>query len=169
MSDQTAPQRLSVPRWQPTPSLQITPEQRATLHRVADQLIPANDENPAGSQAEGYDLWLDRCIAARRDATDELVSTLDSLGNCADLDGALRDLHVMDPNGAFHLVSSIVAGAYLAGPDVRERIGYPGQFRDVARFDEAANELADGILDPVIERGYIYTPTETEPASTGGS
>jgi len=45
---------------------------------------------------------------------------------------------------------------------VRARIGYPGQRRDPARFEEAVDQLSDGILDPVIARGPIYTPDGTE-------
>jgi len=38
-------------------------------------------------------------------------------------------------------------------------IGYPGQQRDPAPVDEAANEI-DGLIDPVIERGPIYVPAD---------
>ena len=61
------------------------------------------------------------------------------------------------PKWRFHLISSIVAGAYLAGDHIRQLVGYPGQFRQPAKVDDAANELADGILDPVLAaRGDIY-------------
>jgi hypothetical protein len=150
------PQRLSVPRRVTTPPKELSQAQRATLHRVADQLVPAADGNPSATQAPGFDGWLDRCIAARRDAIDLLLSTLDQLAGADDLDRALRGLHADDAEGRFHLISSIVAGAYLAGDHIRRLIGYPGQFRQPARVDEAAEELADGILDPVLERGHIY-------------
>ena len=156
MSD--PPQRLSVPRRVTTPPKDLSPAQRATLHRVADQLVPAAGDNPPATQAPGFDQWLDRCIAARRDAVDLLLTTLDRLGGAegAGLDQALRQLHADDAEGRFHLISSIVAGAYLAGDHIRRLVGYPGQFRQPASFDDAANELADGILDPVLERGHIY-------------
>jgi hypothetical protein len=157
-----APERLSVPKWAPTPTTSLTSAQRDTLHRVANQLIPAAGDNPAGSDAPGYDRWLDRCIAARRDAVDLLVTTLDQLGHEDDLDQALRRLHADDSEGRFHLVSSIVAGAYLAGDEIRRLIGYPGQFREAAKIDDAANDLADGILEPVLKRGYIYVSAAGE-------
>jgi hypothetical protein len=156
------PQRLSVPPRVTTPPRELSPAQRATLHRVADQLVPAAGANPSATQAPGFDGWLDRCIAARRDAIDLLLSTLDRLAGAGDLDQALRALHADDAEGRFHLISSIVAGAYLAGGDIRRLIGYPGQFRQPARVDEAAEELADGILDPVLERGHIYTSAAGE-------
>lgn len=48
-----------------------------------------------------------------------------------------------------------------ARPAVRARIGYPGQRRDPARLEEAADQISDGILDPVLARGPIYTPDAT--------
>jgi hypothetical protein len=158
------PQRLSVPRRVTTPPRELSQAQRATLHRVADQLVPAAGGNPAATQAPDFDAWLDRCIAARRDGIDLLLCTLDELAGAegADLDQALRQMHADDVAGRFHLISSIVAGAYLAGDHIRRLIGYPGQFRQPARVDEAANELADGILDPVLERGHIYTSAAGE-------
>jgi len=56
----------------------------------------------------------------------------------------------------------VIAGAWLLIPAVRERIGYPGQRRDPARLEEAADQISDGILDPVIARGPIYTSDRTD-------
>jgi hypothetical protein len=153
-----APERLSVPRRVTPSSGELSPDQRTTLHRVADQLVPAAGDNPSATRAPQFDQWLDRCIAARHDATDLLRTTLDRLAGIEgdDLDRALRQLHAGDAEGRFHLLSSVVAGAYLATGEVRHLIGYPGQRREPASFDEAANDLADGILDPVLERGSIY-------------
>jgi hypothetical protein len=154
-----ATQRLSVPRWRKTSPKDLSAPQRSTLHKIADQLVPAVGDNPSATHAPDYDQWLDRCIAARRDAIDLLLSTLDQLADAdgTELDWALRQLHADDSEGRFHLISSIVAGAYLAGDHIRQLVGYPGQFRQPAKVDDAANELADGILDPVLERGHIYT------------
>jgi hypothetical protein len=154
----TVQERLSVPRWRRTPPTDLSATQRNTLHRVADQLVPAAGDNPSATHAPDYDQWLDRCIAAHREAIDLLRTTLDQLADAdgAELDRALRQLHADDREGRFHLISSIVAGAYLAGDHIRQLVGYPGQARQPAKIDDAANELADGILDPVLERGHIY-------------
>jgi hypothetical protein len=45
-------------------------------------------------------------------------------------------------------------------PAVRERIGYPGQGGARARLEEAAEQISDGILDPVLARGPVYTPAD---------
>ena len=47
-------------------------------------------------------------------------------------------------------------------PQIMELIGYPGQHRDAAGLEDAANELDTGILDPVLERGYIYVSAAGE-------
>jgi hypothetical protein len=72
----------------------------------------------------------------------------------------LRALHADQPR-QFQALSAVVAGAWLLVPAVRARIGYPGQRRDPARLEEAADQISDGILDPVLARGPIYTPDAT--------
>jgi hypothetical protein len=161
---EAGPMQLSVPRRLTAAAVAPSAAQRATLRQVADLLIPASGENPVATDAPDYDQWLDRCLAARADATSLLLDTLDQLAGLDDaaLDSALRQLHAGDGEGRFHLLSSIVAGAYLAGDPIRALIGYPGQGREPARVDEAADELAEGILDPVLERGHIYVPTRDD-------
>jgi hypothetical protein len=161
VSAAAAPQRLSVPRWRKTSPKNLSAAQRSTLHKIADQLVPAAGDNPLATHAPDFDQWLDRYIAARRDAIDLLLSTLDQLADAdgTELDRALRQLHAGDSEGRFHLISSIVAGAYLAGDHIRQLVGYPGQLRQPAKVDDAANELAGGILDPVLEPrqgGRVY-------------
>lgn len=155
--------RLSVPRHVSEPPGELTPDLLTTLLAVGDLLVPAVDQNPAASAAPGYDLWLRRSIAARAEEFDLLVQTLDGLAPAdAGLETRLRALHASgsEEDGRFHLVSSIVVGAYLMVPEVKELIGYPGQHRDPARVEEAADELSDGLLDPVISRGPIYVRPE---------
>jgi hypothetical protein len=72
--------------------------------------------------------------------------------------GGLEQLWSTDLE-TFNPLSSIVAGAYFMTPQIKALIGYPGQQRDPARVDEAANEI-DGLIDPVIERGPIYVPAD---------
>jgi len=67
----------------------------------------------------------------------------------------------------FQALSAVVAGAWLLVPAVRARIGYPGQRRDPARLEEAADQISDGILDPVIARGAIYTAWPVSAAGAG--
>jgi len=154
---------LSVPRRLTVPPHPLTAPQRAVLLAVADILIPEFGENPKASAAPGYEAWLDRSMAARADSLETLSQILDELAGSADidLDERLRGLHAAG-DGRFHLLSSVVAGAYLMVPEVQRLIGYPGQHASLPRIDEAAEELSDGILDPVLARGHIYVSAAGE-------
>jgi hypothetical protein len=41
-------------------------------------------------------------------------------------------------------------------PEIQAHVGYPGQGRHPAAPTQIADELGDGLLDPVIDRGPIY-------------
>jgi hypothetical protein len=148
---------LSIPVHAKAPPRPLTDEERRALLAIADVLIPASGELPAASSAPDFERWLDRALASRPEAFDDITAIATQLVNSEDLSGAVRELAAERPD-AFQPVSAVLAGAYLMVPDVRKAIGYPGQERKHPRFDEAAEEIMDGILDPVIERGAIYTP-----------
>jgi hypothetical protein len=57
------------------------------------------------------------------------------------------------------VLSAVLAGAYLLVPEVKSAVGYPGQRRDPAGLEEAVDEISDGILDPVLERGHFFVAT----------
>ena len=85
---------------------------------------------------------------------DAVVKAVNDLADVGDdeLRGALKQMWAND-KFTFDPLSSIIAGAYFMTPQVKELIGYPGQHRDPAGLEDAANELETGILDPVLERG----------------
>jgi hypothetical protein len=153
------PARLSVPRKFAAPR-PLTSEEIATLYAIADVMIPAAGDIPAATEEAGFDKALVRAVDARADAFETLTAILQRLAgaDASTLDGALRSLHANEP-GAFQPLSAVVAGAWLLLETVRERIGYPGQPRDPAGIQQVVDELDGGILDPVIARGPIYTPT----------
>ena len=155
-------QRLSVPRRIFAPPRPLTALETATLMRIADALIPAHQENPAASQAPDYERWLRRAIGARAEQFDLLVQTIAMLSDTSE-DQMLEALRSLDRTGpkAFHLLSSVVAGAYVMVPEVRGLIGYPGQVRNIPTLEEAVDQISDGILDPVLERDPIFVPTPT--------
>jgi hypothetical protein len=122
-------------------------------------LIPNRGADPAPSATPEYPRHLDRALAARGDAFDAVVAAATTLGtlDAPELIGELRALHAAR-DATFQALSAIVCGAYLTVPEVRARIGYPGQEHRPAPFDLAAEEIMDGILDPVLERGAVYVP-----------
>ncbi len=146
----------SVPLHLADPPRALAEHELAALVRIADALIPARGDDPSPGVAEGYAGALDRALAARADAFEDVVAlALEVVGAApVALEDELRRRAEADAR-RFHALSSVLAGAYLILPDVRRRIGYPGQERRPAPFDQFAEEISDGILDPVIERGRI--------------
>jgi hypothetical protein len=155
-----APLRLSVPPKFVAPR-QLTAAEMGTMRSIADVLIPACGSNPAATAEPEFDRWLARAVDARADAFDAITAVLDQLHGAApqQIDEGLRALHAEQPE-VFQAVSTVIAGAWLMIPAVRARVGYPGQHRAPARLEEAVDQISDGILDPVLSRGPIFTPTD---------
>lgn len=163
-------ERLSVHRRLTALPAPLTEAQHAALLAVADILIPAFEDRPCASESFRRNGYLDLAIAARADSFERLLTVLDAVGGIksGSLAETLRrmaeenvpvgdeaDVQVLGPDD-FHLVSSIVAGAYFMTPDNARRVGYPGQGRNTPTPTEAADDLEGGILDAVIARGPIY-------------
>jgi hypothetical protein len=150
------PLRLSVPDSPRRPPRPVSDEELRGLLAIADVLIPGTSDMPAASAAPKIDDWLGVALAARRDVFDEVLMLATSLGRLpsAMLSDELRRLSDAEPE-RFEPLSAVIAGAYLMVPEVRRAIGYPGQVRRFPPFDQAAEEITSGILDPVIERGII--------------
>ncbi len=148
--------RLSVPA-RVTARRDLSADERATLIRVAEALIPPAGGYPGARGVADYQAWVSRAIAARAEHFEVLVTRLGMLAELsgAPLLAALRQMSTGDPDG-FGVLSAVVAGAYLMAPSIRAMLGYPGQVRSLPRHDEAADQLSDGILDSVIARGLAH-------------
>jgi hypothetical protein len=157
------PRRLSVPVRDTRPPRELSQDEVVTLLRIADCLIPAAGPNPAASDAENYLEYLHLALAARADAFDAVMDAAATLAAVPDeeLRAALKQMWATD-KGTFDPLSAILAGAYFMTPQIMALIGYPGQHRDPAGLDDAANELETGILEPVLERGYSSVSTAGE-------
>jgi hypothetical protein len=152
--------RLSVPPKFVAPR-PLTAAEVTTLRAIADVLIPAAGDDPAATAEADFDRWLARAVDARADAFDAITAVAAQFEGATPeaIDEALRTLYAGQPD-VFQVVSAVVAGAWLMIPAVRERIGYPGQGGARARLEEAAEQISDGILDPVLARGPVYTPAD---------
>jgi hypothetical protein len=152
--------RLSVPPRVRSAPRDLTETEWRTLEAAADCLIPAFGESPSASEAPDYRDWVRRALAARAEHFGLVVDAIGELDELEGSDGeSLRDrLETMSSSKPDHfaVLSSVLAGAYVMVPLVREQIGYPGQGGATPRFDEAVEQLEDGILDAVVERGPIY-------------
>ena len=149
--------RLSVPATRVLPRALTTAEE-ATYLRIADALCVGKDGVARPSDQPEFPGQLAVALTARSDAFDIITGLLRQAEHEGDLDAWLRALHDSDDD-RFQALSAVAAGAYLMVPEVRVAVGYPGQSRRVPKVDEAANEIGDGILDPVLERGHFYVPT----------
>jgi hypothetical protein len=149
----------SVPHHPTAPPRPLDASERDALIRIADVLIPARGDDPPPSATPDYVRHLERALAARGDAFEAVTASATRLAALDDerLDQELRALHAR-ADDTFQALSAVVCGAYLTVPEVRARIGYPGQENRPPPFDQAAEEIMSGILDPVLARGHIYTP-----------
>ena len=121
------------------------------LRGVAAQLIPGDRNSPSVEQVPHFDDLLSRAIEAigrERPALEAAVAGLPPTLDLITL-GTFAEEHP----ASFELLAATVAGAYFMSPEVLESIDYPTRARSAAPFDLAADELATGILDPVLNRG----------------
>ena len=149
--------RLSAAAYVPRPPRALTHDERRALLRIADTLIPDGASGPRPSGCADYGSFLGRALAARRDAFDAILALATTLADVpADgLEAELRRLSE-DCDSAFQPLSAVLAGAYLMQPEVRSAIGYPGQAQRPPQFDQAAEEIMNGILEAAIERGPVW-------------
>jgi hypothetical protein len=136
-------------------SFELTPRRRETLARLADALVPASEKMPSASAVGVAVTGVDLVLESRPDLRRVLASLLDALEGQAP-QAAVARLELEDRD-RFEALLVVVAGAYYMTPEVKLRIGYPGQEAlptDVmASLDAYINE---GLLDPVVERGPVY-------------
>jgi hypothetical protein len=134
-------------------------QHRATLAELADLLIPAGDGQslPSASQAGVAGRFLDEVLAALPEVAQPLAALLLALRG-QEPAAALARLQTENPAG-FDLLSTVVAGAYFLNPDIRQKIGYPGQQALPIQAEDPPDYEQDGLLASVIARGPIYRPT----------
>jgi hypothetical protein len=130
---------------------------RARLGELADALIPAGDGMPSATEAGAVGEWLDAVLTARPDLAVPLGGLAASTAGLAPAE-AIAALPTRDP-GAWAAFTTAVPAAYFMNPDVRARLGYPGQEAVPIDPDAAPDYLEDGLLDSVRSRPRVYRPT----------
>ncbi|MGV9864375.1 hypothetical protein [Rhodococcus koreensis] len=136
----------------------LSEQERQTLWRVADVLIPATATRPSLRDADPDGIWLERALTARADLVGALQTELTRLETVPDLEPAVIDLHESD-RARFEVLATAVSGAYYLVPAVRELIGYPGQHRNPPRLEDAAEELSDEVFEAAMNYPGSYRPT----------
>lgn len=131
----------------------LSSDERDVLARVADTLIPATGDGPAASAEPGFWDALEVTLDARADAFGAIVDALQTLAHTGS-DELWAHLQSFDRErpATFQALSTVVTGAWLLTAGTRDRIGYHGPQSRKAGLEEAADEIASGVLDPVLER-----------------
>jgi hypothetical protein len=127
----------------------LSAQEVVLLGRISDVLLASSRGALVPSELPDFGAWTARAARARcRDLN--LVTTALSVVDADDVEGSLRRLDAT-PGDEFELIASIAVGAYTMHPDVMASVGYPLPQRAPIPFDQSADELSSGILDPIVE------------------
>jgi hypothetical protein len=130
---------------------ELTPAHVDLLGRIADVLLTSTRGAPVPTELGGFAGWTLRAARARSRTMDPVVAALAAI-DAGDVEGSLRRLE-SSASAGFELIASIAVGAYTMHPDVMAAVGYPEPRRAPVPFDQSAEELASGVLDPVLGIG----------------
>ena len=126
------------------------------MRAVAGTLLPGDGTSPPATTVPDIDELLQRAAAAIGQEILALKRAIAMLPAKCDW-AALSEFAEVEPTD-FDLIWHVAAGAYFMSPTVLASIGYPTGTRIAPPFDEAAGEIASGILEPVIARGPRVRP-----------
>jgi hypothetical protein len=126
-------------------------DERETLRRLADILIPAAEGMPAASAAGAADDLLDTAINVRPDFAPLLLRAARA---SVQLDPALAIAQLSQRDGeAFAALGLAISAAYYMSPAVLALLRYPGPTRRPFDPDAVPDFVTSGLLSPVLARG----------------
>ncbi|MCY3785610.1 MAG: hypothetical protein OXG47_02645 [bacterium] len=125
------------------------------LRRLADVMLPAAHGMPSAGDVSAIAAYLERVLAWRDDLRAPLARAVADLDPESFTVERLAAYHGIDEE-AYVALTTVVAACYYLSPVVRERIGYPGQVAKTYDAFAYTAWVAEGLLDPVMERGPIY-------------
>jgi hypothetical protein len=129
---------------QDTPVEPLTATARERLRALADAMLPGDELMPSARDAGVSDDLIDWVFAVRPDLAEPVVrsAAVDAENAAARLD----ELRHLDREAYHGLVLAVLA-AYYHSPDVRRRIGYPGQVAKPVHTHGFPEYVAEGLLD----------------------
>lgn len=125
------------------------------LTALADVMLPAAHGMPAASEVEAIADYLGQVLEWR----DDLRQPLERAVAALDPDSFTIErlaAYCQEDEDAYTALTTAVAACYYLNPMVRERIGYPGQVAKTYDPFAYTEWVAEGLLDPVVERGPIW-------------
>ena len=138
----------------------ITPADRARLAELADVVFPRTAEMPSASDVGASGALADRVVRFVPSLAADLHTALGTTSAAGE--GALTELRERNRR-LFNRLMLLIASAYYLSPDVRQKVGYPGQEARKLDFFEVPAYLEDGTLDRVIERGRRWVDVDRAP------
>lgn len=132
--------------------IELGPERRAILRRLANVLIPAGEDLPSAVEVGIDAALLDQVLTVRPDLAEPLGHALDDLAETPANEIAAR----IDSEAELAVVGLVVAGGYLMSQTVADALRYPWQGAKLVRPDDVFEAIEAGLLDAVMERGPIY-------------
>lgn len=139
--------------------LLFSESQLTKLGALADALLPGDPENEfrSASELDPKGRILARSIPLIPRQSASVAQMLDRV-DVSDPVAALTAIQEGEPE-AFSALLTLVFGTYLTNRKIWKRMGYPGRRPMPTYPDEFDYFLADGLLDPVVQRGAFYRPT----------
>lgn len=138
----------------------LTEDERQLYGRLADVLVPEAEGMPSATQSEVHVRWVDDALRARPDLRPLLREALQLAGDLP-AEEAVEMLN-REHSPLFDALGTVTAGAYFLSPDIKQRIGYPGQVPQPIEDD--VDTYVD-LLQNVAERGPIYREAPAESAA----
>jgi hypothetical protein len=128
-------------------SIPFSSAERDQLRRIANALLPEAEGMPAAGAVGAADELLDWVLEVRPDLAPGLRRGLEA--DDISPEDLLATLAVTD-QAACEALILVVVGGYYHHPDVRQRIGYPGQVPTPVSGYAYPEYIAEGLLDHVL-------------------
>jgi hypothetical protein len=128
----------------------LSPGQIDRLHALANVLLPGSHPSPAASDLADFDQLLSQAVGALGREFPAITAALETLPTVITRDSVLG-FSERDPK-SFELISLVLVGAYFMAAPVKGPLGLPTGPRYAPSFEQIADELGDGLLDPVLDR-----------------
>jgi hypothetical protein len=136
----------------------VSEELRTRLVALANELVPEAEGMPAACAVDVGGKQLDLVLTARPDLEEPLVRGLSRAEHVNDALAWMERLGAEDPE-AYEGIAATVIGGYYMHPEVKARLGYPGQAAREVNVGGFPEYVSEGLLERVVERGSIYRPT----------